>query len=222
MHSHLIPGVDDGAESIETSLSLIQGLLSLGYKRIITTPHIRPDYFPNTREDLLERFADLKAAVKAAGIEVELACAAEYFVDYDFEATLEDNDLLKFSGNHVLIEISTFSPPPNLHETLFKLRIKGYQPILAHPERYVFFTKMEDFQKLKDFGCLFQLNILSLTGHYGKAVKDLANQLLKKDMIDLLGTDCHHQRHIDSLQKVTTDRTIMAIVQGKQFQNAAF
>jgi Capsular polysaccharide biosynthesis protein len=101
---------------------------------------------------------------KSAGLEIELEFAAEYFVDFDFFKTMESDNLLTFSGNHILIEISTFSAPPNLFDTVFQLRVKGYQPILAHPERYVYFANLEAFEKLKDFGCLFQTNILSLAG----------------------------------------------------------
>ncbi|MCB0517985.1 MAG: histidinol phosphatase [Lewinellaceae bacterium] len=219
MHSHLVPAVDDGSDSIETSIALLQGLSALGYRKVITTPHIRPDYFPNTKETILAGFADLQAAAKSAGLEMELACAAEYFVDYDFQATVEKEELLTFSGNHILMEISTFSPPPNLYESIFKLRIKGYEPIIAHPERYVYY-EVSEFQKLKDFGCLLQMNILSLSGHYGKPVKDLANKLLKAGMIDLLGTDLHHQRHLESLQKAAHNDSMMDILATREFRNA--
>lgn len=219
IHSHLVPGVDDGSDSIETSLALIEGLQALGYRKIITTPHIRPEYFPNTQASILEGFSRLKKAVQDAGLGVELGCAAEYFVDFDFQATLEKGDLLSFNGNHVLIEISTFSPPPNLYDSIFKLRIKGYQPIVAHPERYVYY-EVGEFQKLKDFGCLLQLNILSLLGHYGKPVKDLANKLLKANLIDFLGTDLHHLRHLESLKKAAQHDSLADLLATKEFKNA--
>ncbi len=221
IHSHLVPGIDDGSDSIETSLALIEGLISLGYKKIITTPHVRPEYFPNTRETILNGFAKLKAAVKKAGLPVELACAAEYFVDYDFEKKLEKEDLLTLPGNHVLIELSTFSPPPNLHDTLFKLRLKGYHLILAHPERYQYFQE-EEFQKLKDFGCLFQVNILSLGGHYGKSVKEVSMKFLKRGMVDFLGTDLHHRSHLEGLRKLAADRSFLKLFRQFNFQNASF
>ncbi len=221
MHSHLVPAVDDGSDSVETSLALIEGLLGLGYKKIITTPHIRPDYFPNTKEILLAGFKKLKEAIKAAGLDVEIECAAEYFVDYDFQATLEKEELMTFNGKHLLMEISTFSPPPNLYDSIFKLRIKGYQPIIAHPERYVYYG-VEEFQKLKDFGCLLQMNILSLMGHYGKPVKELAGKLVKADLIDLLGTDMHHLRHIENLQKAARSDAVADLLASKTFKNSTF
>ena len=223
MHSHLVPGVDDGSDSVGTSLALLEGFVCLGYKKVITTPHVRPDYFPNTSEILTAGFKKLKSAVEASGLDIEVEFAAEYFVDFDFLKKIESEDLLTFSGNHVLIEISTFSPPPNLFDTVFQLRIKGYQPILAHPERYVYYANLEAFEKLKDFGCLFQTNILSLAGHYGKEVKELSNRLLKNGMIDLLATDMHHVRHLESLKQLaSTNEKVMKLIHGNQFMNSSF
>lgn len=223
MHSHLVPGVDDGSDSIETSLTLLEGFVAMGYKKVITTPHVRPDYFPNTPENLTAGFNKLKAAVQVAGLEIELDFAAEYFVDFDFLKILESGKLLTFSGNHVLIEISTFSPPPNLFDTVFQLRIKGYQPILAHPERYIYFSDLKSFEKLKDFGCLFQTNILSLAGHYGKEVKELSIKILKKGMVDLLGTDMHHVRHLESLRRLpASNDKAMHLIRENQFMNSTF
>ena len=221
MHSHLVPGVDDGSDSLETSLTLIKGLIGLGYKKIITTPHIRPEYFPNTPETILNGFEQLKKAVDAAGLEVELECAAEYFVDYEFKEVMEKGNLLTFNGDHLLMEVSTFSPPPNLYDTIFQMRIKGYRPIIAHPERYVYY-KVDEFKKLKDFGCMLQVNTMSLAGHYGKPVKELAMKLVKADLVDLLGTDMHNPRHLGVLEKITTDGNIMNLIAEKEFKNSTF
>jgi tyrosine-protein phosphatase YwqE len=221
IHSHLVPAVDDGSDSVEMSLALIEGLVALGYRKIITTPHIRPEYFPNTRETILSGFEKLKMAVIEAGIEVELGVAAEYFIDYNFGATVEAGSLLTLSGNYVLVELSTFSPPPDLYDSIFKLRVKGYEPVLAHPERYVYFDKIQDFQKLKDFGCLLQVNLLSLTGHYGKPVRELALRFFKEDIVDLLGTDMHHPRHLESLRQLTTNSHVMSLIASRTFRNAS-
>ena len=155
MHSHLVPGVDDGADTVDSSLDMIRGLIKLGYNKLITTPHIRPDYFPNSKEMIQAGFKKLEKAVRKEKLPIRLACAAEYYVDYDFRATIDKEELLTFSGNHILIEISTFSPPPNLYEIIFQLRIKGYQPIVAHPERYVYY-QLDEFRKLRDYGCMLQ------------------------------------------------------------------
>ena len=153
---------------------------------------------------------------------MELACAAEYFVDYGFIDTIEKEGLLTFSGNYVLIELSTFSSPPDVHDTIFQLQIKGYKPILAHPERYVYYQNIEDFQRLKDLGCLFQMNIMSISGHYGKKVKTLALSLLKNGLIDLFGTDCHRQRHIDVLHEMSKHKKTLKLIQDTPFLNPEF
>ena len=218
MHSHLVPKVDDGSDSIATSLTMLRGLIDLGYKKVITTPHIRPDYFPNTKQTILAGFDKLKNAVQAEKIDIELECAAEYFVDYEFRQAIETEELLTFSGNHLLIEISTYSPPPNLYDSIFQMKIKGYQPIMAHPERYGYY-QLHEFSKMKDFGCILQVNTMSLTGHYGKQTKELALKLLKAGLVDLLGTDMHHPGHLEVLQKATKDGSIMNLIAGRQFMN---
>ncbi len=221
MHSHLVPGVDDGADSVEASLTMLEGFAAMGYKKVITTPHIRPDYFPNTKETLAAGFSKLQAALETSDLKIEVEYAAEYFVDFDFLKKLETEELLTFSGNYLLIELSTFAPAPNLYDIVFQLRIKGYQPILAHPERYLYYSDLKDFVKLKDFGCLFQTNILSLAGHYGKEVKDLSHKLLKKGMVDLLGSDMHHVRHLESLKELSMENDkVMKLISNHQFLNS--
>lgn len=221
IHSHLVPKLDDGSDSMEISLLLIKGLIDLGYEKIITTPHIRPEYFPNTPATISKGFEELKKAVKKENIEVELECAAEYFIDYEFLDKMEKDELLTFSGNHILIEVSTYSPPPNLRGTIFQLRLQGYRPVLAHPERYTFYT-VEELKKLKELGCTLQVNIMSLMGHYGRKVKDLAFKLIKVGAVDLLGTDLHHVRHLEILRKTTSNGTIMNMIAANNFKNAKF
>ncbi|MFQ5447713.1 MAG: tyrosine-protein phosphatase [Saprospiraceae bacterium] len=222
MHSHLVPGIDDGAGSLEDSMNMLRGFSALGYRKIITTPHVRPGYFPNTRKTILEGFEKVETASREAEIDLELECAAEYFVDYGFIDTAEEEGLLTFSGNHVLIELSTFSPPPDVHHTIFQLQVKGYQPVLAHPERYVYYEGVKDFQRLKELGCLFQMNIMSLSGHYGKTVKSFALKLLKSGLIDLFGTDCHRQQHIEELQKIAAHKKTVKLMREAPFRNPEF
>ncbi|MCF8246411.1 MAG: hypothetical protein K9J37_16320 [Saprospiraceae bacterium] len=222
MHSHMIPAVDDGSDSIETSLELLQGFVDLGYKKIITTPHTRPDYFPNTQADLRARFERLNPAIAQANLPLEVEMASEYFVDYEFLQQQDINNLLTFSGKHLLIELSTYQAPPNLFETIFQLKIKGYQLILAHPERYGYYASdFSQFEKLKDFGCQFQVNLLSLTGIYGKPPKELAMKFFKNNMVDFLGTDMHHAKHLESLKAMQHDGKLMRLIQGYEFLNAS-
>jgi protein-tyrosine phosphatase len=202
MHSHLIPGIDDGAPDLETSLTLIRGLVSLGYRKIITTPHIYSDIHPNTPETIMPGFKIVTEAIKEQEIPVEFRAAAEYLMDEQFNDLLDtDQPLLTLSGNLVLVELSFVVPVINLKEVLFKLQVKGYQPVLAHPERYLYFGGNKGwYDQLKEAGCLFQLNLLSLRGYYGKGPLELAHYLIKKNYVNLLGTDLHHDRHLAMLE----------------------
>lgn len=221
MHSHLIPGIDDGAKSIEDSIAFIHQLVNLGYQHIITTPHIMGEHYPNTREVILAGLEDVRAAVKKANIPVTIHAAAEYYMDEFFNDLLKkDEALLTLPNNHVLVELSTFSPPRNLFDFLFRLNVKGYSPILAHPERYVYYMdEFEIFEKIKSKGCLLQVNLLSLTGQYGPVQKKLADKLFKAGLVDFLGTDLHHQRHCERLQKALDKRVFQSYLEKYTFKN---
>lgn len=222
LHSHLIPGIDDGAKTLEDSLHLISRLYQLGYRHIITTPHVMADLYPNTPEDIRSGLEIVRAAVAEKKMDIEIDAAAEYFMDEHFAALVEHDQLLTLPGNRVLVEMSTLNAPPNLFNDLFRLQTKGYQPVLAHPERYVFLK--EDFRqytRLKDYGCEFQLNLLSITGYYGKPVRDIALKLLKNNMINLLGTDLHHERHASALEALAVDKSMMKIWADQEFSNMA-
>ncbi len=201
MHSHLIPGIDDGSPDLGTSVELIKGLSELGYKKIITTPHIMWDMYKNTPENILPGFQAVQKELKKSNLTVEFEVAAEYFLDDYFEKLLDsDAPLLTFKENLVLIEFSFVMEPAELKAILFKLQIKGYQPVIAHPERYLYFgAKKYWYEEMKDTGCFFQLNILSLAGFYGKAPVELAHYLIKQKYFNLIGTDLHNGRHLELL-----------------------
>ena len=201
MHSHLIPGIDDGSPDIQTSLQLIRGMMGLGYKKLITTPHVMWDMYRNSRQIILEGLEKLRTAVKAEALDVEINAAAEYFLDDHVEELIKNNEpLLTISGNMALVEFSMAHPPMNLKDILFELQMHSYQPVIAHPERYTYLSNNKEFyDELKNIGCLFQLNLLALGGYYGKPVHELAQYLIKKEYYDLVGTDLHHARHLDAL-----------------------
>ena len=201
MHSHLLPGIDDGSPDLATSLRLIKGMVDLGYTKLITTPHIMWDMYKNTPDKIQEKLEILRAAVKENGINVEIHAAAEYFLDEYVEQLLRKNEpLLPISGKMVLVEFSLAYPSHSLKDILFEMQMQGYLPVVAHPERYIYLEHARDFyDELKDIGCLFQLNLLSLGNHYGKSVHELAQYLMKKEYYDLVGTDLHHARHLESL-----------------------
>lgn len=220
IHSHLIPGIDDGAENLETSLQLIRRLQDLGYKRLITTPHVMSDLYPNTKADILGGLARLQHALREANIDMEIGAAAEYYMDEHFEAIINSEEVLSLPGDRVLVEMSFVTAPPNLYHNIFRLQTKGYKPILAHPERYLFLKNdFKQYNRLKEYGCEFQLNALSLIGHYGKPVQEVAFKLLKNKLIDYLGTDLHHERHADLLQEVLKDKKALEQLSTYEFAN---
>jgi protein-tyrosine phosphatase len=202
MHSHFIPGIDDGAPDMETSVQLIRGMMELGYAKIITTPHIMWDMYRNTPEKILKGLELLRAAVKAAGLEVEINAAAEYFLDDHVAELIRHNEpLLTISGKMVLVEFSMAHASMGLKDILFDMQMQGYQPVIAHPERYIYLEKSKEFyDELKDVGCLFQLNLLSLSNYYGKSVHELAQYLIKKGYYELAGSDVHNERQVEALQ----------------------
>ena len=218
LHAHLLPNIDDGPKSMEESLALIKGLVQLGMKHLTATPHVFSDYYPNTKEAILQSFQQLVEEVKKAKIEVELHCAAEYYLDDHFIELLADNSLLPIYENKILVETSTLARDSNIEHYLFELQSKGFRPILAHPERYLYFEN-SDFYRLKERGCLFQINFLSLTGYYGKEALKKVSLFLEKGYIDYIATDIHHLRHLKAIQKGLSNRKVRKILQEVNIKN---
>jgi protein-tyrosine phosphatase len=221
MHSHLLPGIDDGAPDVETSVSLIKGMRQLGYRKLITTPHILWDLYKNTHEIIAEKFELLKKKLGEEKIDVELEAAAEYYVDDHLEELLaQKTPLLCFGNKLVLVEFSLASAPFDLKDVLFEMQLQGYSPVIAHPERYTYkMGQKKFFDDLKDSGCLFQLNILSLSNHYGPEVTDLAHYLCKKQYYELVGTDLHHSRHLTALQHPSIAPALKRLLDSGKLQN---
>jgi tyrosine-protein phosphatase YwqE len=202
MHSHLIPGVDDGATDLESAIVMIRAMYDLGYRKLITTPHIQWEMYRNTTEAINSGAQLVRDRLSGMDMKVEFRGAAEYFLDEHVDEMLERNEpLLTISNNLVLVEFSFIRQPMDLRDKLFQLQIKGYQPIIAHPERYLYFGAHKNlYDELHDMDCLFQLNLLSLCGYYGKKQIELANYLIKKKYVSLLGSDLHNLRHINILR----------------------
>lgn len=202
MHSHLLPGVDDGARTHEESLALIDQLLELGYTKIITTPHIMTDYYGNTAESLTSVYNQFIPFLRDRGYSIPFECAAEYYFDDKvYELVTGKNQLLTFGKNYFLFETNAVSEPLQLSEFIFALTSQGYKPILAHPERYQYMTlaKAED---LRYRGVLLQVNLLSLIGYYGPPIQRIAEKLIDRGWVDVLGTDCHNMDQASWLAKV--------------------
>lgn len=202
MHSHLLPGIDDGAPDTSTSIQLINGLQELGFQKFITTPHILSGMYDNDANTIGQAYSRLSNELLQQNLKVDISAAAEYFLDDHFEHLLEARvPFLTIKDNLVLVEFSFMAISANYKRQLFQLQIMGYQPILAHPERYAYLTKsLGIFDELKNAGCLFQLNLLSISGGYGKPTMELANTLIKKDYIDFISTDLHHSRHLEAIR----------------------
>ncbi|MBU6120029.1 capsular biosynthesis protein [Hymenobacter sp. PAMC29290] len=209
MHSHLLPGLDDGAETVEHSLDLLRALRDLGYRKLVMTPHIMGDFYKNTPEGIRAALKLLREAAAAAGLhDVALECAAEYYLDEFLGQKLADGtEMLTFGGDkrYLLFETSYMNEPLNLFEIIFEMKAQGYQPVLAHPERYTYlYGRFAEIEKMRrDYGVLLQVNLNSLSGYYSPAAKKVAEQLIEGELVDFVGTDTHHLRHTDTLAQRT-------------------
>ncbi len=222
IHSHLVPAIDDGSPNLATSISLIKQMKELGFQKIITTPHIS-ELYSNNGDTVLDGLILIKKQITNERIEIEITVAAEYMVNDIFEKKLMDDEpILTLPNKHILIEMSHLSEPINFFHVLSILRTRGYTPVLAHPERYRFYNKnLVEYQNLKSYGCLFQLNFLSLIGYYGQTISDCAWLLINNNMIDFIATDIHHQRHIDAIKNGMTP-VCQHILDNYPFQNKNF
>jgi len=209
MHSHLLPGLDDGAETLAHSLDLLRELRSMGFRKLVMTPHIMGDFYKNTPEGIRAVLATLQAAAAEAGLaDVVLECAAEYYLDEWLGHKLASGtELLSFGGDkrYLLIETSYLNEPFNLQTTIFELQAAGYRPVLAHPERYVYlYGRFAELEKLRqEYGVLLQLNLNSLAGYYSPAARKVAEKMVDGGLVDFVGTDTHHLRHTAMLAKKT-------------------
>jgi protein-tyrosine phosphatase len=219
IHSHLIPGIDDGSPDVYTSVEIIKELRQLGFKKLVTTPHIS-ELYPNNSDSILDGLIQLKRELKVQKVDMEVSVAAEYMINDVFEEMIQsDVPLLTLPQNHILIEMPHFSEPVNLFKVLSLLIAKGYTPVLAHPERYRHYNgNMLQYERLKGYGCRFQVNILSLVGYYGQSVCDCAWTLLNNRLIEFVGSDVHHHRHLASFNEKMTTET-QHLLNNYPFQN---
>lgn len=199
IHNHVLYGLDDGATDWQHSEQLLQQMQAMRFDSLIMTPHIMSQVWENTPEKINDRFEAMTTLYSSNA--VQLRYAAEYMMDDQFHKRIYQEKLLPLKDNLVLVEMSYHQAPLPLYDILFELQVEGYQPVLAHPERYNFFHgKMDQYKKLKKAGCLFQLNLVALTGYYGFPVTKTAELLLNEGMYDFTGSDVHHQRHIDAFK----------------------
>jgi tyrosine-protein phosphatase YwqE len=220
IHSHLIPGIDDGSKTMEESIELVKAVQALGYRKMITTPHIMNDYYKNTPEIILQGLDELRNALAKANVDMEIEAAAEYMLDDGFEDKLKKGNLLTFGNNYVLVEMSYMAEPPNLSNLLFNLQTEGYQVVLAHPERYNYWhNQYHKYEEMSDRGVFLQMNINSLTGWYSESSQKMSQKLIAENRISFLGTDLHNQNYLDELLKSRFYSELPALISNPRILN---
>ena len=219
IHSHFIPGIDDGSPDMETTIALIEKMQKLGFEKIITSPHVMSDFYQNSSEIILKGLADIRKELKAKKINIEIDAVAEYYIDYDFEQKIGKEKFLTVGDNYILVELSFIQAPRNLFEIIFKLQLEGYKVVLAHPERYNYYT-IKDYEEFISRGVILQINFLSLIGYYSPQVKIKTESLIDAGMVRLIGTDCHNINHAELYKKCQTQKSWHDLVNSGKLLNA--
>ena len=205
IHSHLIPGIDDGSPDMDTTINLIQEMQKLGFSKVITSPHVMSDFYKNSSETILKGLAAVRAELKMQNIKMEVDAVAEYYLDYDFEQKIGQQKLLTFGANYLLVELSFVEAPKTLLDIIFKLQLEGYKVVLAHPERY-HYLEMKDYKDLVSRGVFLQINWLSLIDYYSPKIKNKTEDLISANMVSFVGTDCHNKHHAELYIKCQTKK----------------
>ncbi len=211
IHNHILPGIDDGAKTVDDSIALIKAFEEFGVTRFIATPHIMHNYYPNTKETIDNALSQVQQAMIIHDKKhISIDAAAEHMIDDNFEHLLETGSVMPIRTAYLLVEMSYLQPPINFEEAIIKTASNGFYPILAHPERYGFLhNRMRKYTEYKEQGILFQMNLLSLGEYYGKEVPKVANELLQEGLIDFLASDVHNLGQLDSLKKLTLSRKVV-------------
>ena len=221
IHSHLIPGIDDGSPSMEVTIELLKKFISLGYKKVITTPHVMSDYYLNTPEIINQGLDNIRKSIEENQLEIKIEAAAEYNLEPSFEDLINDKNILTFGkDNFLLFELSFFSEPQNLNEVIWSMREAGYNPVLAHVERYAYWHN--DYDKVEEMvnrGVKLQMNIGSLTGSYGPEIKLFAEKLVDDEVVEFVGSDCHHIQHLEMLDYAKKLPYFHKLIQQEQILN---
>jgi tyrosine-protein phosphatase YwqE len=216
-----LPGIDDGAKNLDDSLRLIKALQGFGAKQFVTTPHIIQYFYDNDFQSIKSTEEVFHKNLEQNNISIPVRAAAEYMMDESFVKLFQSGELLTLKDNYVLVEMSYLNPPIQLYSIIFELQVAGYIPILAHPERYTFYhNNLDEYKKLINAGCLFQLNLLSVVGYYGAAIARIADYLLKNGMYNFVGSDVHHDNHIAAFEKkiiIKDTKPLIEIINNNQF-----
>ena len=219
LHSHLIPNIDDGVRSLEASITIINQLNLIGFKKIITTPHIMFHRFPNTKETIYAGYELLKKELIKREIYIDIEVASEYYYDEHFLKYIQEKELLTFGDNYVLFELSYLAKPFGLKQTVASIIEAGYKPVLAHPERYTYYSHESQYRELKEMGLYFQININSTQGFYGKTVKKAVTTIIDLGIVDFIGSDIHSQRYMDAFFKSLKSKNYSEILEKNEIKN---
>jgi len=202
MHSHIIPGIDDGAQTLNDSIILARKFKALGFKKLITTPHIIDDYYRNTADTINRGLDILRKGLLEVQLDLEIDAAAEYYLDETLEKKIKQKDILTFGNRYLLFELSYINSPQNLTDFIKMMQDEGFKPVLAHPERYsYFYNSIENYHQIRETGCLLQLNSIALIGYYGPGVRKIAEEMVENHLVDFIGSDMHHLKHADALEE---------------------
>jgi len=219
IHSHLLPKIDDGVQSIQESISLIKQFKLLGYTKLITTPHVISDYYPNNREIITEKLYTLQEALKLEEIDISIEAGAEYYVDMNFLSLIEESKLVTFMDHYVLFETSYIDKPIILEQVIYTLKEQGYIPVLAHPERYLYLhNNIELYKILKSQGVLFQMNAKSLSDKSKPAYK-ISKKLIQLGLIDFIGSDAHRMRDLRKLENFLRSKECTQMIKLNSIKN---
>ncbi len=221
LHSHLIPGIDDGVKTLRESIEIIKQMKTLGFKKLITTPHIKQGKFPNSEKDILDGYESVKNELQKQNIDIKLDVGAEYYYDEYFIDKLRNKELLSFSQNHVLFEFSSVNEPFGLNQIVNEAQNAGYKLVLAHPERYMYYSNnLEKYSYLRDIGLLFQINLNSLTKYYGNKAQKASKYLVDNGLVDFIGSDIHNINQLNILEDFIKTSTLNKMHMKNKIRNS--
>ncbi len=221
IHSHFIPGIDDGAQTLEQSMEMLRAMADLGYRKVVTTPHSMADGYKNSPEIILGGLEKLRAEVLRQGIPIAVEAAAEHYLDHELEQRVLKREALTFGDGFLLFELPFIGEPAMLRHVVFQMQTHGYKPVLAHPERYNFwYNDFTKFEELKDRGVFFQLNLIALSGAYGPQAKQIAERMIDAGYYEFLGSDCHSMHHIQAIHNTLTRPYLHKLIGSGKLLNA--
>ncbi|MFZ9848242.1 MAG: tyrosine-protein phosphatase [Flavobacteriales bacterium] len=221
MHSHLIAGIDDGAQTLDDSVVLVKGLKEFGFQSFYTTPHVMSDFYRNSTKDILKGASELNSRLESENLNTIIQPSAEYYFDENFAKLVNDNDLLPIKNEYILFEFSYLNEPENPFGLIHKIRDLGYKPVLAHPERYPFyFGREEALRNVREHGVYFQLNVNSLAGHYGAQSLHAAHWMIEEGFADFLGTDIHKAAHLPIIERALCTEHMHRLVESGRLLNS--